>query len=188
MRTRDPKSKLHETVVTTADMAEAARKLHERLTWVVKQLDAGRVAGVEDAKTLEQLRFSDEEPTRWGMPSGPVVTAALRLVAERKVVDLRRRSVGFSLMMIAFRASGGELSPDEVVRATKAERGDSGATVTNIRDALRLRSRSSRFAKVYYAIAFDADVWPRPDSRSALRGQLKDFYVHHLKRDRKSKA
>jgi hypothetical protein len=89
-------------------------------------------------------------------------------------------------------ASQGRISAEKACEHGALIRGDDylGAVgaIGEIKDALaRLRSSQSRWHHVYNMLALDAPhVWPPPDSRRGLRGDLKDLYAEIsllLKRD-----
>jgi hypothetical protein len=75
----------------------------------------------------------------------------------------------------------GKASPQNVIDSARQSRGDGGpeATADDVRRAARkVRKDTSslvRVHRVYAKLAWDADVYPRPDTRAAPRGELRNL-------------
>ncbi len=159
-------------------MAHAARVLYRDLAWIVSQLDKGRARGLADAEAWAALEIHEHRPTRSSIPPVAGVQQAVRVVAERTVQESKRISLGLRLGGIALRFVRDELRADSAARQATQARAD-GATVDTIvlrGETARARTEKAKWALAYNVLAENADVYPRADSRSGLRGELRSMY------------
>jgi hypothetical protein len=65
----------------------------------------------------------------------------------------------------------------EQVRALRGDGGPGSAALQELNAAIgTARSVRARFAAAYAVLSAGADVWPRADKRSGLRGELKSLF------------
>jgi hypothetical protein len=92
--------------------------------------------------------------------------------------------LGATIASVALAVARQEITPAEAVREIRGWRRDkalSAGAGAQLKGALHLlRTESSRWKAAYNLLAWDADVWPPPDTRSGLRGPLKAMYETKL--------
>jgi hypothetical protein len=193
---RKPRPALVQRDPEPREMAQAARRLHEHLSWIVERLDRCHPADRREPKAWtpeEQRRRIEREadwwqgyraterpPTRASLDKVPGHIQAIRLVAERTVIDGKREVLGILLASRARAVARSKLRPVTAIEQARGLRGDGGPGETALQElkgALgKARSVRARFAAAYAVLAAGADVWPAPDTRSGLRGELRKLF------------
>lgn len=184
---RAPRPARREPALTPGDMEEAARRLHLVLQHIVEQLDKGR--------PWSDLKFKEARSTRKRHSKTPAVVEAIALFAERKIVDGRRKMLGMLVAGLALDLAREKIKPSEALEEfRRRERVDAASSASELRGTLAaLRSESAKWKAAYCLLAKDADIWPLPDTRRGLRGDLERLYSGMLwlrggNRDKKSKS
>lgn len=127
----------------------------------------------------------EKSPTRSTVGREPAILQAIRIKAVRSVQDTNRLLRGRALGRLALRLVTGEISAVQAMPHVRAERGDNEVKLADLRRAMalktsdsggRTRSESTRWRAVYYLLAFNVDVFPVPDSRRGLRGDVQELY------------
>jgi hypothetical protein len=178
---RAPRPKRVEPDLTPADMAHAARDLHRQLSWIVERLDDGYREPSDDARNWAKLSFKERASTRSRHSKRPSLVEAVAIFAERRVIDVRRESLGLFVGHIALALARGKTDAkralDDVRRRRRDGSLDADGTHAELRAAVnRARTEPAKWQAAYRVLAADADIWPLPDTRSGLRDGLRRLY------------
>jgi hypothetical protein len=155
-------------------MLLAARELHGELGRLLRAYER-KGAGAWD----EEVRYGGRAPrTRHVLAPASGLVQAVRVYAERATLERNRKYRGMVLGKLALAAAQGTVKDAEILKQARAARGDR-LPIGEVRGEVdRARGKRSKWRAAYNMLAMDADVWPVPDTRRGLRGQLEALYTY----------
>lgn len=163
-------------------MAMSARLLKHYVDGVVAELDRHVGEGMSEAEAMIQITSDRTEINhRAAKVQQHSVIKAIREFAERNTLEQRRIIRALHLSSLAKGVASGHLEPEAAVDSAITARGDERlervAALAGVKSAVAsTRTTRRTWQEVYLVLAFDADVWPRPDTNRSLRGPLKRLY------------
>jgi hypothetical protein len=178
-------SKLRTDPPTPAEMVRAARSLGAKLNYMNKCFDDAIAAGMTESQAWQTVEGWQRAPSRPGLRAETGTRLALLAYAERTTLEDNRKLLAMTINSLALALVRGEITAAEALDYASASRADDYLEQPGIPAALEGVIRNSRklerskWQAVFNILAWDADVWPRPDTKSGLRGELKKLYESH---------
>ena len=178
-----------------ADLERAARALYRSLKGMVERFEKAEAEGKAVGETWPTIRLWQRRSTRQGASLLSGLELAIRAYAERTILEDRRRMLGIALGRIALQVARGETDARAAVQEAGEWRGDDHlgewedrggkalefvageGAIGGLRSVVgAARGEASKWRAAYNTLAWEADVWPSPDTARGKRGPLGTMY------------